>query len=216
MKYGYKGKTKIDEKLIIVTALNLAIMLIAISLLTSCMLNPLAGQSYFTSDVAEYGNYSGNIREEREGMFSSLEIFPDELPTSAIVNDYYYYCNNGGLLDNSYQLYLVCSYEDNDFAFEKERLAAIAYILQDEIYKPIVTNDGFEYPAVITVFDYKNSFEYALFDDSTKTIAYIYVQTLGIEETVVPSKYRPKGFTVPEDMLNQWGNFNLYHFKAYV
>jgi len=178
------------------------------------MIRLLVGDSHTTRDIAEYGNYSGHMEFEQEGMFSTLDIFPKELPPAATVKDYYYFCNNGmirGLFDNSYQLYLVCTYTEDDFELEKNRLTSITRTsYNNEERKPIITNEGFKYPAIITLFGYKNSFEYALLDEEARTIAYVFAQSMGIENSVVPLKYRPSGFKPPENVLNEWGSFAIY------
>jgi len=187
-------------------------LIIGTSVTTKKFAGLLAGSSYITQDIAEYGQYSGHIEAEKEGFFSLLDIFPKKLPLSATVNDYYYFCNNGWL-DNSYQLYLVCSYEEADFESEKERLHALRLTFRNEVHTPAITDTGFQYPAVVTIFGDQNSFEYALIDDETKTIAYIFVQSMGMEKSVIPPEYRPQGFQPPQDELTTWGSYNMYRFE---
>lgn len=170
------------------------------------------GSSYSTQDIAEYRNYTGHIKTEQEGFFSLLEIFPNEILPSSEVKNYYYFCNNGNL-DNSYQLYLLCSYEESDFLLEKERLESIEFTFKNTSQKPIITDAGFDCRAVVTIFDDQNSFEYALIDDNTNTIAYVFAQSMGIDSSVVPSQYRPKGFDPPKEYLTEWGGYNVYRFK---
>jgi len=217
----YKNQIKKRRKVMIVLAALLAVVLvIGTGLITAKIAKQaIVGDSYTTRDIAEYGQYSGHIEVEYEGFFSLLEIFPKELPPSATVEDYYYFCNNG-LLDNSYQLYLVCSYDQEDFAREKERLESIELTFRDEVHKPTITDTGFKYPAVVTIFEDQDSFEYALLDEETGTIAYVYAQSMGIKESIVPLQYRPQGFKPPQDELTEWGSYNIYLFRiskgAYV
>ncbi len=217
---SYKNRIKKRRKIIILlTVLLAAFLVIGTSLITAQLGKELAGASYETKNIDEYGNYSGHIESEQTGFFSLLEIFPKELPPSVTVKDYYYFCNNG-LLDNSYQLYLLCSYNKEDFNIEKERLESIELIFNNKDQKPIITDTGFKYPAVVTIFNDQNSFEYALIDDETGTIAYVFAQSMGIKESVVPSQYRPQGFKPPQNALTEWGSYNIYRFKieegAYV
>lgn len=217
---NYKNRIKKRRKIIIsLIALLAVILVIGTSLITSQIVKVIAGDSYTTRSIDEYGNYSGHIEMEQEGFFSLLEVFPKELPPSATVSDYYYFCNNG-LIDNSYQLYLLCSYDQEDFDREKERLESIRFTFNDVVDKPTITDMGFQYHAVVTIFDNQNSFEYALIDEETKTIAYVYAQSMGINESVVPEQYRPQGFTPPQNALTEWGSYNIYHYKinggAYV
>lgn len=217
---SYKNRIKKRRKIIFLfTALLAAFLVIGTSLITAQLGKELAGTSYTTKNIDDYGNYSGHIESEQTGFFSLLKIFPKELPPSVTVKNYYYFCNNG-LLDNSYQLYLLCSYDKEDFDIEKERLESIELTYNDKVHKPIKTDKGFQYPAVVTVFNDQNSFEYALLDEETRTIAYVFAQSMGIDESVVPSQYRPKGYKPPQNALTEWGSYNIYRFKlneeAYV
>ncbi|MDR0812923.1 MAG: zf-HC2 domain-containing protein [Oscillospiraceae bacterium] len=210
----YKTRIKKRRKLIIALAVLCAIVLAVGSGLVAVQVAKflVKGESYTTRDIAEYGNYSGHIEAEREGFLSLLEIFPKAIPQSAKAEDYYYFCNNG-MLDNSYQLYLLCAYDEGDFALEKARLESIELTLRDEIHRPAITDTGFNYCAVVTIFGYKDSFEYALIDSTTKTIAYVFAQSMGIDNEIVPQKYRPQGFQPPREALNEFGSYHFYQFK---
>jgi hypothetical protein len=212
---NYKTRIKKRRKIIIAIAVLCAIVLAVGSGLVAVQIakHLAGGDSYTTHNVAEYRNYFGHIEAEQTGFFSLLEIFPKEIPQSAKVKDYYYFCNNG-LLDNSYQLYLVCAYDENDFALEQERLESIELRFRDESHKPIITDTGFGYRAVVTIFAYKDSFEYALIDSENKTIIYVFAQSMGIDESVVSQKYRMQGFQPPKEALNEFGNYNFYQFKT--
>ncbi|MCL2321850.1 MAG: hypothetical protein FWC47_07065 [Oscillospiraceae bacterium] len=101
----YKINTKKHRILINSSIALLFIIFVAgIGLSLASMIRGFIGESYSTRNIAEYGNYSGHIKGEENGFFTSLKIFPKELLPSATVEDYYYFCNNGAL-DNSYQIY---------------------------------------------------------------------------------------------------------------
>jgi hypothetical protein len=189
------------------------ILIAAIGLATMFLVTLFAGDSYTTRNVAEYGVYTGHSGAEQEGFFTPRAIFPKELPSSATVEDYYYFCNNGGLFDNSYQLYLVCSYDADDFAREKERLESLKVTFKGETHTPTVTDTGFNYRAVVAMFNDQNSFEYALLDGEARRIVYVFAQSMGIDVRVVPADYRPQGFQPPEDELAEWGGYSFYRFK---
>ncbi|MCL2085187.1 MAG: hypothetical protein FWH06_08035, partial [Oscillospiraceae bacterium] len=126
--------------------------------------------------------------------------------------DYYYFFSSG-VWDNAYQLYLVCTYDDNDYSYEKERLESLELTFNGETHRPIITDTGFNYRAVVTMFGNQHSYEYALLDDETNMIAYVYAQSMGIDKSVVPPEHRPRGFSPPNDMLTELGSFNIYRFK---
>ena len=65
-----------------------------------------------------------------------------------------------------------------------------------------------------TMFGNQHSYEYALLDDKTNTIAYVYAQSMGIKNSVVVAEHRPKGWRPPEDRLTEWGAFDIYRFKT--
>ena len=181
------------------------------------------GEKYSTRDIAEYGNYSGhtnakdaarnNMDIEESAFFTTLEIFPETIPASAYVKDYYYFFSSG-VWDNAYQLYLVCTYDDNDYSYEKERLESLELTFNGETHRPIITDTGFSYRAVVTMFGNQHSYEYALLDDETNTIAYVYAQSMGIKNSVVAAEHRPKGWRPPEDRLKEWGAFDIYLYKT--
>ena len=209
----YKARIKKRRRVIASLAVAFSVFLvIGTVFITGQSIKLFTGDEYSTSSIADYGNYSGHIEVEKEGFFTLLEIFPKEIPGSAKVEDYYYYCNNG-MIDNSYQLYLSCLYNDSDFTLEKERLESLELAFKDEIHKPILTDEGFNYPAVVTIFDDQDSFEYALIDDEKKAITYVFAQSMGIDKSVVPSEHQPKGFKPPKESLNGLGIFNIYRFK---
>lgn len=209
----YRNRIKKRRKFIIaIAALFTLVLVIGTVFATILLVKFLAGESYTTRSIADYGNYSGHIEAEQAGFFSLLEIFPNTIPRTANVQDYYYYCNNG-LLDNSYQLFLLCSYGESDFILEKERLETLELTFRGEVHKPVITDTGFNYRAVVTIFGDQNSYEYALIDDETRTIAYVFAQSMGINKSVVPSKYLPQGFQPPKEALNGLGSFNIYRFK---
>jgi hypothetical protein len=121
--------------------------------------------------------------------------------------------SENGLLDNSYQLYLVCTYDANDFTREKERLESLAFTYEGETNTPTITDTGFNYHAVVTMFNDQESFEYALIDSEAKRIVYVFAQSMGIDARVVPADFRPQGFQPPSDELAEWGGYNIYRFK---
>ena len=209
----YKTRIIKRRKIIKTLVIILSIVLVAVTVVATLqVVKLLSGDTYTTRDIANYGNFSGNIEAEQEGLFSLLAIFPEEIPSLAEVKDFYYFANNG-LLDNSYQLYLHCSYDENSFALEKERLESIELSFGNEVHTPVITDTGFDYRAVVTIFGDQNSFEYALIDEDTYTIAYIFAQSMGINKSIVPLEYRPKGFSPPNDMLNELGSYNIYRFE---
>ncbi|MCL2030348.1 MAG: hypothetical protein FWG93_02255 [Oscillospiraceae bacterium] len=181
------------------------------------------GEKYSTRDIAEYGHYSGhtnakdaarNNRDiEESAFFTALAIFPETIPASADVKDYYYFFSSG-VWNHAYQLYLVCSYDDYDYSQEKERLESLELTFNGETHRPVITDTGFSYRAVVTLFGHQHSYEYALLDEETNTVAYVYAQSMGIDPSVVAAEHRPKGWRPPEDRLTEWGAFNIYLFKT--
>lgn len=121
-------------------------------------------QEYKTTDIAEYGKYKGNFLYEKV-------LLPEEVPLKAKVIEYQYMAWPDILDDNQY-IRLVCQYDDVAYQKEKERII-MAYGEEGTV---TYHGDLFEYPAYVYIFDIDNNCEYALIDDKTNTIYYIYAQ----------------------------------------
>ena len=69
------------------------------------------------------------------------------------------------------EIYLMCSYTETDYFSEKERIMSVSYNNKVSIY----IEDLFCFPAVITAYNAHSMFEYALFDESSFCIYYVFL-----------------------------------------
>lgn len=142
--------------------------------------------SYITTDINEYG-----VFEEFDG-YSKLDIFPKQLSDNIAVYKYsYYYADT--FLDSTAQIYLECSYEEDDYLREIERLEEIQEEYEGRIQSIVYDIDSFLYPAYVTIDADDHCYEYALLIGERK-IAYVFLQFIKEEDIVFPAEYLPKEY----------------------
>jgi len=151
---------------------------------------------------ANYGNF-----DEFFG-FSGLMVFPEIIPDSATVNDYYYYCENDSFFDPTCQVYLECSYSEVDFNNEIERLSKISVTYKDVVNEIQYQENRFCYPAFVAIDANNYCFEYALCVFNENRIIYIFTQFVKEENVVFNKMYLPENFV---EMKNPRG-FSIYLF----
>ena len=118
-------------------------------------------EKYETSDVDEYGVYQGHIEMEDTGLFSPLLVFPEKIADSAQDVEYYYRCACDAL-DNTYEVYLKCTYDKDTYEDEVKRLSQIR-TTEGKVEKYIAyTEERFVYPAYVAIYDDYDCYEYAL------------------------------------------------------
>lgn len=142
--------------------------------------------SYMTTDINEYGVFEGF-----DG-YSRLDIFPKQLSDNIAVYKYsYYYADT--FLDPTAQIYLECSYEEDDYLREIERLGEIQEEYEGRIQPIVYDIDSFSYPAYVTIDADDHCYEYALLTGERK-IAYVFLQFIKKEDIVFPAEYLPKEY----------------------
>lgn len=142
--------------------------------------------SYISTDINDYG-----VFEEFNG-YSKLDIFPKQLNNNMEVYKYsYYYADT--FLDPTAQIYLECSYEEDDYLKEIERLEGIQEEYAGRIQSIAYDTDSFSYPAYVTIDADNHCYEYALLIGERK-IAYVFLQFIKEEDIVFPVEYLPKEY----------------------
>ena len=198
---------RLKTAVVIVSAL-LVLMILQAALLFSAMgMITLFGDEYATNDISEYGMFSGHIVKEEEGFFSRLLIFPQTMPESAQIAQYYYFCSNKGL-DNTYQIVVKYTLSPEEYAREKQRLSALSMTYRGETRTVHMETEGFAYPAYVTVLGNNYTYEYALTDDATYTIVCIFSQHKSLDEIPVAEAYLPA--TLPEQERD---GYSMYYFS---
>lgn len=134
--------------------------------------------SYVASDISSYGKYKGVL------FYDYLSSFPsNELIADSYVEQYVYQYKEG-LLDDEQAIYLVCSYSQDDFEFEIERL---------EKSNAKYDADLFDFPSYIFVYSFGDCYEYAVVDYESNRIYYSYIQGLNGICSEIPYRFRPSG-----------------------
>lgn len=154
-----------------------------ITLVGSVFILPkLFGDTYSTKDINEYRNFDGHFEGELSGRYGKLDIFPETLPKSSVINKYYYYGSNADLFDNSYQIFLEYTLSKEDFEHELERLTNIQHTKD---------NSNFNYPAIVSKLNNNSTYEYVLYDKDTNKIVYVFLQFMTKTKIKFNKNYLP-------------------------
>ncbi len=154
---------------------------------------------YTTTNINDYGIF------ERFDGYSKLDIFPEQLSDNMEVYKYsYYYADT--FLDPTAQIYLECSYEEDDYLKEIERLEGIQEEYEGRIQSIVYDTDSFSYPAYVTIDADNHCYEYALLIGEKK-IAYVFLQFIKEKDIVFPMEYLPKEYEQKET------GYSIYLFE---
>ena len=170
-------------------------------------------ESYRTEDPSEYLQITGHITNEGMDVHSGLFVFPASIEGLEDV-EYRYSCKYDGLF-NDCMIYLKATYSDAEYAAEVERLSNItcsvsAFGVNAE-NSILYSEDLFRYPAYIAIYDCDLSYEYALVDDATNTIVYIYLNLYEVDG-FLPEEYFPLEYMDAEILGgSNWENHNIYY-----
>ena len=175
-------------------------------------------EEYMTKEISEYGNWDGHVDLERDSIESGLFLFPQEIASS---NDaeYLYYCATDMHSIHQYGIYTIVTYTEQKFEEEVKRIADTRCQVQLSLQGEMVTNsvmyseELFNYPAYVAIYNSNLSYEYALLDTTSHKIIYVYLQLKDGNE-IIPEEYLPIE-AVGNDMYlnNSWNNQNLYYSK---
>ena len=172
-------------------------------------------ETFHTDNPDVYMQLEGHIENEGEDIRSGLFIFPETIDCLEDV-EYEYYCEQGAL-DNSYMIFLKGNYPDEkSYEAEVDRLANITCSV--ETSKGNIVNEVeyteilFDYPAYVTVYHTNKSFEYALVDEESRSVVYVYLKLCEgsefLQDMYLPREFQGK--TMMEYDTN-WENQNIYY-----
>lgn len=154
---------------------------------------------YTSTNIDDYGVFEGF-----DG-YSRLDIFPKQISDNMEVYKYsYYYADT--FLDPTAQIYLECSYEENDYLREIERLEGIQEEYEGRIQSIVYDTDSFSYPAYVTIDADNHCYEYALLIGEKK-IAYVFLQFIKEEDIAFSMEYLPKEYEQKET------GYSIYVFE---
>ncbi len=199
-KYMKARKIKIIALIAGIIVIMAISLIIGISLLFKTVLKEGKEINLSKSDV-----YQGRVISNQQGIWGGLFVFPDKLPTSAKVEEYFAF-ENKNMFDDSYQIYLKYKLSNDDFITEIERLKAISCEIKDYNFGNVrsFTNNikydetNFNYPAYVATFASHDTYEYALIDKENKTIICVYLQMI-----ISKSKIKFKSDYLPHFLSSQ-------------
>lgn len=155
-------------------------------------------EAYFGAQGIHRTKNTSKLKKTSESYLVIDNIFPQKLPESAEVEDFYYEYYNPW--DPCYLSYLVYSCDENDYKAEAERLQQIPQPTDYLIYGAT----DFPYPLLaVNASDY--GYIYALADEAQQKLIYVELtfcnRFTDIDyEKVIPQKYLPLGFDAQKGM----------------
>lgn len=165
----------------------------------------------YEKTMYKYTAEAGSKNPVRTGFF----IFPETIPESAFEQKEkpdFYYSYQDTIDDPTCEVYLKCTYSEDDYKAELDRIKN--EFKNDK--KVIFDNSGrFNYPTYIAIDHHSFSYEYAM-DLGDNSIVYIYTafkNTLGSLKKI-PDEYLPDDFEESLSLENgsYWadGNYDIY------
>lgn len=148
------------------------------------------GMPYISNDVNTYGC------DKYDRAYSSLGLFPDKgegtIKSGELKKHYVYFAET--VFDPTIVVYAECQYEEDAYWAEIERLKSA----QSEYYNDSLVaqykEDNYSLPAYVTMEDENECYEYALLEEDTYTIRYVYLQFANRLITNFSWKYLPYNF----------------------
>ncbi len=147
-------------------------------------------------------------------MSSRLYVFPDI--TYKMIDPKYKAYFHYGMLDTDAYMILSAKYSEEDFNSEVERISSIDYTTEyngEEHTKNIwLDEDSYYLPAYVAVDGMSNEYEYALIDEDSYEITYIYLSypktfLKAIDDECLKKDH--KAYNLEGDVL---GRFNIYYY----
>lgn len=155
--------------------------------------------SYTSTDISEYRVFEG-FRGH-----SKLDVFPEQIRGDMEAHRYFYYYADT-FLDSEAQIYLECSYDEDAYLKEIERLRGIREEYEGRVQAIVYDTESFSYPAYVTIDADDHCYEYAMLLGDNK-IVYVFLQFIEEEEIAFPAEYLPKGYEEKKD------GYSIYVFR---
>ncbi len=170
------------KKIIII----IPILLVIIAIVIFAYFVLFGSGTYTTNNIENYPDFTSH---GENGIKSDLLIFPKKLQKNTS-NIKYYYSFSDTFLDTTYQIYLDCKYNDDEFKSEIKRLKLIKYDDGNIVFD----KKNFNYDAYVARLGYDCTSEYALIDKANDRIVYIYLQFAKRIDIRFDSKFLPNGY----------------------
>lgn len=186
-----------DKKVIIVTVISIVVCVAMIAIIFA-FTNSMVGDVERSSDkIEEYGEW------DLDEKYTSLSIFPAEVPASA-TDVVYRYKYQSGYNRPMCQIYLECVLDQQDYDAEVQRLSTLSYTTLDGQTNHVQFEKGaFIYPAYVTMMGYDFGYEFALVNEDAKTIIYIFTMNIVERDVNFNEDY------LPEDFMEDFDDFTV-------
>ncbi len=155
---------------------------ILILLLTGCGNIQDTDEIFETSNQDEVYEIVSEIRNDEREAHSEMLIFPED---EEDFEDAYLYEVNYGL-STAHQIVVERKYDREEFDSEIRRLLKLTYEGRHTYY----TENQFNFPAIVGVFNHSNCYEYALLDNKKNQIVYV-CNTFIDNMDFIKEDYRP-------------------------
>ena len=133
-----------------------------------------------------------DIDVKNKKQSNMYDCFPDEIIADNVIDFVAVY--NGFGID---QYFLSIKYSDKDFQSELNRLNE--YSLNNQFLDYDENCKLFNYPTYIAYYWSGNEYQYICIDYENRTIAYVYVYQVSVENILFDTKYLPKNFVINGD-----------------
>lgn len=153
-------------------------------------------QSYSTTNIEKYGEFNMN----KYVINLSLDVFPAEVDDDAC--NQYVFIYKAGVLDDRCQIFLDCSYNEDDYEAEVSRIQKISggefmqrvnskYITENQI---VYNEEWFKYPAYVVTYVEGKKYEYVMLFENERRIIYVGLQycplsTIEFDHDYLPINY---------------------------
>lgn len=204
----FQVKKKSRRKTVFVVLISVSVSVIAMICFGLVILGllSLGNGDYLTIDTNNYGIYQGHVEGEKEGLRSGLYIFPKEISVNARDTEFLYSCGARGF-GVDYQQFLKCTYSEEEYQAEIDRLKNIKcemHTRKGTVVNHVDYSDTkFNCPAYITAYGGNHIYEYALLNEETNTIIYVYLQTISNDKVAFSKEYLPKEYQDGKQLLNE-------------
>ena len=156
----------------------------------------------YEETMYKYTSQSGSSNSVRTGFF----VFPETIPESAFEQDEkpdFYYSYQDTWDDPTCEVYLKCTYSDDDYNAELDRIKN-----EFKNDKKVIWEDSerFNYPTYLAIDHHDYSYEYAM-DLGDNSIAYIYTAYKRSLKSLkkIPDEYLPDDFE--ESLSSENGSY---------
>lgn len=174
-----------------------SIVFLSITLAIMCILSGCKVHTY--TDITDYGNFNNGDCV----INLNLDIFPATIDED-ICNEYIYSWSRG-LMDDSCQIYLDCTYNKENFNTEKERIENLDGGVYSEEYTQYVSDSGisgiiydelsFKTPAYVLTMVEGRQYAYIFLFEEESRIIYIGLQYCPISNVQFDHDFLPLNYS---------------------